>query len=290
MEIKDLLETLDLGEVKDLDGFKKTFNEKFIPKSHIMEEESVKKAIAEKTGKTMGAITTFAKREFGLSTEEVEGKKWEDVFTLGLSKKKAEIDELKNTLGSGNDEKLTTLTTKLTKKEKEAEELKELLEKTSQAVSLKDQELAKKEDEFSGKIKSFKIQVIKEKAKEKVKPKLKSDLTEADEFFFNAKIDENFTFDFDEKETPLVFDKNGKRLQDPKKLGSFMDMEQALESLAVSLNLAKKNNGGSVDVKKIFGGGGNEGHNNNGGNGANAVTGRKLHPNAVKSAEMAAKR
>lgn len=291
MELKDLLETLDLGtEVKDIEGFKKTFNEKFIPKSHIMEDEGVKKAIGEKTGKTMGAITTAFKRDFGLSSEDVEGKKWEDILALGLSKKKAEIDELKTTLGSGNDEKVTTLTSKLEKKDKDFNELKDLLDKTTQAVNTKDQELTKSKDEFNGQIKAFKINTIIDKTKEKVYQKFKGDISDAEKFYFESKFAENFNLDFDDKENIVVFNKSdGKRIQNPNKVGSFLDLEEAMLSQGATLNLAKKNNGAGVDLTKLF----NKDQSNGGGGGngnGNPATGRKLHPNASKAAEMAVKK
>lgn len=290
MEAKDILETLDLGDIKDIDGLKKAFNEKFIPKSHVMEDESVKKSISEKIGKTTGAFTTLAKREFGLTSEEIEGKKWEDIFSLGMTKKKAEIDELKATMGSGADEKVTTLTKNLEKKDKEFNDLKELLDKTTQTVTVKDQELTKKTEEFTNQMKALKIGVIKDKAKEKIAPKLKDGISEAEKFYFDSKIEENFLIDFDDKGEVVVSNKEGKRIQNPNKVGAFMSLEEALESQAAALNLAKKNNGSGIDLKKIYGQGG-EGQNNNAGqNNGQGLPGRKLHPNALKAAEMAGKK
>lgn len=254
LELKTLLKTLDFSEdIKDIESFKKTFNEKFIPKSQIFEDDAVKDKIAAATGKATGAFATFLKRELDLSSDEIKDKKWEDIATLGITKVKSKIKELEDTMTSGGDEKVKTLTAKLEKREKDYTDLKSLLDTTKDAISKKDDELAKKDAEYGTKFKEYKAVNVIDKAKEKVMPKLKSDLSEADRFYFDSKIKDSFVIDFDEKDEPIVLGKDGKRIQNPSKVGTFVSVEEALELKAAELKLIKQNNGGSgIDPSKLF--------------------------------------
>ncbi len=243
METKDLLEFLDVAkDVKDLDAFKKAFSQKFITKSEAWDDDEIKGKV---TGRITGSMTTVAKREFDLSSDEVKDKKWEEVIALGASKLKAKLKELEETAATGNDEKVKTLTEKLDKVQKSANDYKTLLDTTKQT-------LTEKETEFTGKIKGFKVKSVLDKAKEKVSAKLKSDMSEAEKFYFDSKINESIVIDFDDKDEVIVLGKDGKRLPSTKTAGAFLNIDEAIESQAALLGLVKKNNGASVDAGKFF--------------------------------------
>lgn len=284
-ELKTLLETLDLKDVKDLDTFKKTFNEKFIAKSQIFEEDSVKEKIAGATGKATGAFATLLKREFELTSDEIKDKKWEDIAQLGITKTKAKIKELEETVGAGGDEKVKAIQAKLEKRDKEFGDLKSLLDTTKEAVTLKDQEIAKIGQEFGTKLKGFKATTLIEKAKEKIMPKLKDKITEAERFYLDAKINESFVIDFDDKDEAIVLDKAGKRIQNTKVVGTFLNVEEAVEAKAIELGFDKKNNGGQgVDLTKILGQNQNQPPVNT--QQQNAKPAKAIHPSALKHAEL----
>jgi hypothetical protein len=90
----------------------------------------------------------------------------------------------------------------------------------------------------------------------------------------------DFVIDFDDKETPFVKDKEGKRIPNPNKAGSFLSLEEALEVKANELNLIKKNNGqgGSPVNQQFFQGNQQVVVDPN-------IPVRKIHPNAVAHAE-----
>jgi hypothetical protein len=91
-----------------------------------------------------------------------------------------------------------------------------------------------------------------ESAKGKISTKLKSDMSVVERKGFEADIKE-FIIDFDEKENVFVKDKEGKRIPNPNKAGSFLSLEEALEAKANELGLIKKNNGqGGTPVNQQF--------------------------------------
>lgn len=272
MELKDLLTFMDVGEVKTIDEFKEKFNGKFSPKSEL--EEATKK-LSEATGKITGGFTTHAKRIYGLTNEEVKDKKWEEVMELGTAKLKAETEELKKTAGQGNDEALKEALAKIEKANKTALEFKaanEALQST----------LEKTTGEYEGKLKGLKAGNIWESAKNKVLPKLKSDMSPAEKLGYEASI-RDFVLDFDEKDTPVVKDKEGNMIKNPNKAGAFLNPEEVLEHKALELNLIKKNTGnGGQQVNPNFFAGGQNQSQNNGADPMKNPQGRTIHPNALK--------
>ncbi len=270
MEIKDLLEFLDVKEAKDLNDFKKSFGERFISKAQAHDDEEIKGKVV---GKIKGSLSTIAKREFGLEADEIKDKKLDEIIILGSEKLKSRLKELEESASTGNDDKVKDLTAKLEKQVKAANDYKGLLDTTTKT-------LADKELEFTGKIKGFKTKSVFDKAKEKIAAKLKSDMSEAERFYFDSKISENITVDFDEKDEVIVLGKDGKRLASTKTAGAFLNLDEAIESQAVELGLVKKNNGGNVDANKFFT------------QQAQVITPepgkgfvRQVHPSALKNAE-----
>jgi ribosomal protein L17 len=267
MEVKDLLEVLDLKDIKDVDGFKKAVNEKFISKSQALDDDEIKGKI---TGKVTGALTTILKREFELSNDEIKDKKWEEIIQTGVTKQKNKIKELEDLSTSGNDEKVKDLTAKLEKATKKADETKALLDTTVQSFT-------EKEQGYATKFKEVKVSGFFDKAKEKVFPKLKSDLSLAEKLGFETKL-KDLTVDFDDKDEVLVLGKDGKRLTNPNKVGTFLSLEEAIELQASELNLIKKNNGATVDVKNLM--------TPKTETVQPQTNGRQVHPSALKHSEV----
>src|SRR5690606_36289085 len=98
MELKDLLGVVDIGDVKTIDEFKEKFNGKFAPKTEL---DELSRKLSESTGKMTGAATTLFKRLGELDNKEIEGKKWEEVAELAITKYKAQVEELEGNQGQG---------------------------------------------------------------------------------------------------------------------------------------------------------------------------------------------
>jgi hypothetical protein len=260
MELKDLLEKLDINGVENLEDFEAKFSEKFIAKSMALEDDEIRGKI---TGKVTGTVQTLAKRLFGLSGEEITGRKYEEVLDLAASKMNAKISELESMKGGGD----AKLEEKYNSLKKQYEDVESLLSKTKQDY---ESHVASSQEQF----KQFKVTSILTDAKQKISSKLKSDMSEAERFYFESKINEKFKIDFDEKENPIVLDKDGRRAQNPKKIGSFLSIDEALELEATNLNLIKNNSGTGAIVTTAKP------------EPTQEPNGRKIHPAALKHAEM----
>lgn len=263
MELKDVLSYIGV-EAENLEDLKTKFSEKFIPKS---EAPDVEKLRSEITGKILGPLQTKIKTSFGLETEEVKGlTKWEDIVELAAKRTGDRMEELKGLSTQTNDGVVKELNDKLERANKSITEQKQA------AQDLRDA-LEKKESEFTGKIKEFRTNDVKKNAFLKVVPKL-SELKETESFWLKSQIDENVIIDFDEKDNPIVLNKEGQRWKDPNKVGSYLEVDQVIETIAAGQNLIKKNNAGEQRRVVIPSTGGAAQQQN---------TERQLHPNAVKA-------
>jgi transcription initiation factor IIE alpha subunit len=269
MEIKDLLDYLGVEDVKDLDAFKKSFSEKYITRAEANDDDEIKSKI---TGKITGSITTLAKRLFGLSSEEINGKKWEEIVELGKAKQDSLIEELKSKQGQSSDEAVKELQAKLEKANARLQEYKDnnsLLQKTLEDTKA----------DYEGRLKTEKINNILAAEKSKVQTKLKSDLSKAEQHYLDSLIKESIKIDFDEQNEVLVLNAEGKRLANPNKAGAFLTLSEAIESIADKEGFIKKNDGGKVNPAVFT-------DNNQKNNGQPQGTERRVHPNALKNAEQ----
>jgi hypothetical protein len=271
MELKDVLNYLGAEDAKDLDSFKKAFSGKYLVKAEAHEDEDVRGKI---TGKITGAIQTLAKRTFGFSSEEIAGKKWEEIIEAGAARDKAAIEELKSKQGQTNDQTLKELQEKFDKVSAKANEYKGLVETTKKAY----EDLEKSSSE---KYKSLKVGNVLSSAKGKIQAKLKSEMSKAESHYLDSLINENIKVDFDEQDEVIVLGKDGKRMANTAKAGTFFTLEEAIESIADKEGFIKKNNGGGVNPAAFV-------HNNNNNQQQNnqQQTERKVHPNALKNAEL----
>lgn len=269
MEIKDLLDYLGVEDAKDLDSFKKGFQGKYITRAEANDDDEIKSKI---TGKITGSITTLAKRLFGLSSEEINGKKWEEIVELGKAKQDSLIEELKSKQGQSSDETVKDLQAKLEKATARLQEYKDnnsLLQKT----------LEDTKSDYEGRFKAEKINNILSTEKSKVQTKLKSDLSKAEQHYLDSLIKESIKIDFDDQNEVLVLNSEGKRLANPNKAGAFLTLSEAIESIADKEGFIKKNDGGKVNPAVFT-------DNNQKNNGQPQGTERRVHPNAIKNAEQ----
>lgn len=267
---KEILKFLGIDDAKSVEEFKEKFNTSFVPKSDLDAET---KKLSDATGKITGGFATHAKRVFGLTNEEIKDKKWEDILELASTKLTGEVEELKKNQGQGNDKALEKALAEAEKIKKERDEFKAAHE-TTQSL------LEKTTGEYEGKLKGLKVGSIFESAKSKVYPKLKSDMSPAEKLGYEASIND-FVVDFDDKDTPIVKDKAGNMLKNPNKAGSFLSLEEALESKAAELNLIKKNNGqGGQHLNPAFF---QHKKEEGGGDPTKNPAGRTIHPNALKA-------
>lgn len=278
MELKDLLKTLDLEDAKDIESFKEKFRSKFISRNEAINDDEVKSHL---TGKITGALKTLAKRTFGLTNQEIDGKQWEDIIELGAAKKEATIEELKKQSSQTSEETLKELQSKLEKANKANIELKENNDLLTTTYN-------NDKSGWEGKFKEFKIKNHLETAKSKLSNKMLSELSQVQRLGFDASLKDNLIIDMDDKEEIVVKNREGKRIPNPAKVGTYLNLEEALELEADKLGLIKKNNGNNTNQQLFQSQSTNNNNNNNNGQSqqAQAGTQRRIHPNALKNAEV----
>lgn len=235
MEIKEVIEYLGV-EASDLEAFKTAFQERFIPKDQAPDEEKIKSSTV---GRFTGAFKTKAKQLFDLDSEELsKAEKWEDILEMGVSKQKKLIEELKLSSTNTNDATITDLTSKLEKANQTAREYKE-------AKELLQNTLVEKETEWTGKVKQTKAEYVRNSALMAIMPKLSDTLGKGDKLLLDTEVSK-LQIDFDEQENPIVKGADGKRIPNPKKIGDFLALQEAIELIAEKEGFLKKNAGGQA--------------------------------------------
>lgn len=210
--LKELLTEFGFSEdmaEKPIDDIKTAFHEKWVNRSLADSDPDIRSKI---TGKVLGSIQTLATREFGLEASEVKDlKKVEDFITLGATKYKKQLEEAQEALKSGGGD-TAKWQEKLDKLKGESKQYKDMADQLKQT-------LEEKETEWTGKLKSTKLDYAV--------GALKSKLPYSDEFDelrkkgFNADFDERFKFDFNEQEELIVTNKNGELVVNDSKNGHF---------------------------------------------------------------------
>lgn len=263
METKELLAYLGV-EADSIDKFKEQFQDKFIVKSEAPDEDAIKSATV---GRFTGSFKTLAKKHFGLDTEEMKkAEKWEDLFEMGVQKQNAKIEELKLSSTQTNDSAIKDLTEKLERANQTAKEYKD-------ANDLIKNTLTEKETEWNGKLKGTKAQFEKKNALFLMKDKISDSLTKGDKLLLETEIN-GLQIDFGDNDEVIVKDKEGKRLPNPKQVGTFLGLSDAIELIAEKEGFLKRNN--ATSQRQILGQ--QQQHSQD-------QSQRQVHPNAVRAAQ-----
>lgn len=235
MELKEITEYLGIN-ADNLEAFKTEFDKEFVKQSNITEDtESVKKIL----GKTFNTLETEIKKvakgfelEVDFNSESLKGTKVTDKLKFVVSeidkKNKSIIDELTVKAGQGNDERIKELEEKYSKAIGKAKDYEGLL-KTRNAEFETFQASAKEEN------KKIKLDIFKQQALSNVK--FKADINEVEKAGYLAIINQKYNIDLDENEKPIVFNKENKRIPNTKVNGSFLELEDVLQSEAVANKL-----------------------------------------------------
>lgn len=238
MEAKEILEALDLGDdVTTLEQLKEKHSKKFITKSSAHDDDDVR---SKSNGRLLGSLTTLVKSNFDLSNDEIKDKKIEEIIELASSKIKSKLSELEVGSKKTKDEAVIELEGKLEKAKKDLLEYKGASEIATKA-------LQDKETAFATEKKGWKINGLLDGVKKEFENELVSDIDPLKRKGFDSEIAEKYVFELDETSNELaVYDKEGKRVSDPKKLGSFLTPKDLLISEASKHKILKMNSGATV--------------------------------------------
>lgn len=226
MEIKDLFKELDLpDDIDSIDKFKETFHTNFVSRKLADSDDEIVSRIV---GKRMGSIETAIKRELGIEGEEAKGKKVEELITLGATKLKTQLEQAKAAAPADVKEwesKLNTIA-------QERDQFKQL-------VSAKEAEFEGFKNEALTKEKNLKLNFTLNNIKSKIK--WSETASEIVKKGFDAHINENYVFDFEDGDKLVVKGKDGNPIPNEKKTG-FLSPEELFTLEAAKHNLIQLGN------------------------------------------------
>lgn len=239
---EQILDKLGLTGVDSLDKLSDQFNKTFVSRQVALEDEEIKTKIV---GKITGGLSTLMKREFELDAKELEGKKVEDILSVGVLKLKSKITELETNATKGKDEAVIEWQTKADKYKKEAGDYKAQVEGLGKLFEETKGTFEKEKKSWSinrGYEDSYK-KVFSQFSDEVSKDNLKVE-------GFNTLVSKTYQFDIDENSELVVFDREGKRIPSTSKMGSFLTPEEALMKIATENKLLKMNEGNKKVVQQ----------------------------------------
>lgn len=252
MDIKEINEFLGFkaDQFKTVDEFKTAFNGEFVRTSAINEDlEPVKKIVGKLFGTLENEIKKVAKShelDVDLDADDIKGKKVTDklkfVFSKYDEKNKSVIDDLTAKAGQGNDEKVKEWETKYEKLKTKHTDVEGLLKTTSSEFEAFKQNSAKE-------VKNVKLGIHKAEIFGKAKF-----IPEANEFTkkgFLTDFEEKYQIDLDENEKPIVVDKKGQRIPNPKVTGSFFEPMELLTEEIIKAKLFPVNKDGNKPITHI---------------------------------------
>jgi hypothetical protein len=215
-------------EFESLDTFKEELSKRYVSREVAADDEEIRNKV---TGKTLGTLETKFKRQFGLTEEEVKGKKLSELFEIAEGKQKGLIEDLQAQIKEPGQtpEEIKELKAQLEEAKKRSKEQETLAG-----------ELTKKLQESEG---EFNTRINKHMADMEL-AKVKSSIQWADSANQYAKkgfeidIAEKFNFVLSDGKL-IATDKEGNQIKNEKGTG-YMTPEEILTSEANKAGLIKK--------------------------------------------------
>lgn len=236
MELNDLLkyQGIELGEDATIEDYKKAFDSRFVTRENAIADPEIENHFAGKITQRYATELRNAAKENGIELEDEEKKKSPaDLARLLIAKKQ---------------ENLESKIEELTKNKKPAEEFTALQDKYGQLQKRYEEELGAKTELQK---------LVEEKEKQFVTFEKNFKLTEAKKNIFGnlnfsenandllkkgfyATIDEKYSIGLGDDDTPIITDKEGNRIKDPNKHGSFLTPSDVLANELNAAGLSKQ--------------------------------------------------
>jgi len=240
MDGKELLDFLGI-EATNLDEFKEGFTKKYYTEKQIHDS---KELLGKFTGKTLKKIkqnilNTARELDIPFTQDEFEKVDMiEDVFK-SIAQKQSElastkITELQSQVGKGDEEKIKSYTEKISKYEKSLDDEKEA--KKSIAA-----QFDQFKQEAEGRIKSTRIDYFRKDLMTSIPYDAQAMKDPLKAKGWESHVSENFRFDFDEHDNPVILDKTGSKIKNPKKADEWLSPKDVLTAEADKLGLIPKN-------------------------------------------------
>lgn len=236
MELNDLLkyQGIELGEGATIEDYKKAFDERFVTRENAIADPDIENHFAGKITQRYAMEIKNTAKENGIEFNDDE-------------KKKSPVDMLR-LLVAKKQENLESKIEELTKNKKPNEEFTTLQEKYGQLQKRYEEELGaktelqklveEKEKQFVTFEKNFKLN--------EAKKNIFGSLTFSDNANdllkkgFYATVAEKYEIGLGDDDTPIITDKQGNRIKDPNKHGSFLSPTDVLANELNAAGLSKQ--------------------------------------------------
>lgn len=215
-------------EFESLDTFKDELSKRYVSREVAADDEDIRNKV---TGKTLGTLETKFKRQFGLTEDEVKGKKLSDLFEIAETKQKGLIDDLQAQIKTPGQtpEEIKELKAQLEEAKKRSKEQEDL------AVDL-GKKLQDNEGEFNNRINSYMADMELNKVKSSIQ--WADSANQYAKKGFEIDIAEKFNFVLSDGKL-IATDKAGNQIKNEKGTG-YMTPEDILQSEASKAGLIKK--------------------------------------------------
>lgn len=255
---KEVNEFLGIESAEDLDGFKKSFDNKFVRVDKVVDRKDIMDPLfGRKIGEIETKIKNAAREVLGLDTKDLFGNdaKVDDVIKIVFNKAhethQRKITELEGKIGKTDNEALEEL-------QGEYDKLKQTHEtKVGELTTLKDDAVEKYqqlEKSTGEKFREIKIDGFTREAHNKI------DWARSEKDFdlkykgFQAQMNEKYSRSLNDEGEFIVTDKNGERIKDDKVSGEFKSYDAVLKQEALDAGLIKVNSAGGNKLSSGFSG------------------------------------
>lgn len=244
-------------EFEDVETFKTNHGKKFLTEKQVHSDKSLLDRFTGKTLKTITQKIISAAKELEIPIGEGEFNEsyLQDIVPELLKRQKetlgknheTTVTELKGQIGKSGEEAIKPYQEKLSKYEKALEEEK----KAKQSIQ---GEYDNYKKTAADQIKGTRISYLEKDVMARVSAKF-DPIAWKDELKrkgFESHLKENFKYDFDEHDKPVMFTKDGSKVKNPKKADEWLEPDDIVIMEADKFGLIPKNNqGGNQAFKKV---------------------------------------
>lgn len=271
MSLKELAEVLGY-DIKDeatfkIEDFKTHVDKTYVNRESALNDEGILSAAR---GRLLAPIQRQVTKAYGLTKEETENKPLNELLDIVKGKTDAQIKDLTEKAGKGDDAKVIEWKNKYDTEVIRANDLEK-------SLGLKETEWNGKNSELLGTIKNGKLNSLTAKAKEGIVFIDDFKTNKLLQTGFETELANKYKVDLDDKGELIVLDaKEGKPIINPKKSGHFLTYGEVVAIEAEAANLIKKNNANPEKkvIKRVLG------------DGNEKVPTGNVHPNAINREKM----
>jgi len=242
LKAQEILDYMGFSDVKSIDELNASFKNKYYTKKEFLDNKDLRDTV---TGITFtkikqNMVAKAREAEIPFTKSELDDLTVEEIFDLFKDRQaemwSTKLAEVQGQIGKSGEEAIKPYQEKISKYEQSLAD-----EKKAKAEIAGQFEQFKKESD--GMIRSTRVQYFRKDLTSDIENNF-DPLTKKDELKmkgWNSHISENFKFDYDEQDNPIILDKTGSKIKNPKKADEWLSPKEVLLAEADKLGLIAKN-------------------------------------------------